>query len=89
MTKPWQRSRSKKRVKKKTPEGRVTTHFRRKRSGAPRCARCGRKLPGMRARNSKALKRLNRSRKKVNRPYGGNLCSACMRSEIRGRVRRE
>lgn len=81
------RSRSKKKIKRRTPEGRVAVHYRKRRPGLPKCSRCGRQLPGLKAHRPGTLKGVSRSKKRVNRPYGGNLCSACMRSVIKLRAR--
>ncbi len=89
MVEPRLRSGSMKATAKRTPGGRVVVHYRKKRAKAAKCARCGKKLQGMKILRPWALKRINKSKKKVNRPYGGYLCSSCMRVEIKARVRGE
>jgi len=86
---PRLRSSSAKLVAKRTPGGRVTYHVKKKRVSPPKCAKCGSILHGLKAIRPYALRRLNKSQKRVTRPYGGNLCSKCLRSLIKARVRGE
>ncbi len=76
-----------KRVAKRTPGGRVVLHFRKKRPGYAKCAVCKRELHGVARGRSSEIRRLSRSRRRVSRPYGGYLCSSCMRAEIKRMVR--
>ncbi|NOZ59060.1 MAG: 50S ribosomal protein L34e [Euryarchaeota archaeon] len=85
--KPSRRSRSLKRVAKRTPGGRLVFHFRKKRPGYAKCAICKRELHGLPRGRSSEVRRLPRSRRRVSRPYGGYLCSSCMRAEIKRLVR--
>lgn len=48
---------------------------------------CGRILEGIPRLSNRKFKNLAKSEKKVNRPYGGVLCSSCMREEIIRRTR--
>ncbi len=82
-----QRSRSLKRVSKRTPGGRLVLHFRKRRPGSPKCALCKRELHGVARGRGTELSRVRRSQRRVSRPYGGYLCSACMRAEIKRLVR--
>ncbi|GCC11379.1 50S ribosomal protein L34e [archaeon] len=89
MVEPRYRTSSVKPRAKRTPGGKVVVHYEKKRVKAPKCARCGRRLEGMKILRPKVLKRVNKSKKKVNRPYGGYLCSSCMRQEIKAKVRKK
>lgn len=63
--------------------GRPREHFRREAPGIPTCWRCGRTLPGI----QRVLRGLPKSLKRPNRPFGGNLCSQCMREILKERAR--
>ena len=67
----------------RTPSGRVVVRYIKKKSSVHRCAKCKRPLPGI------GDPRGPKSSKKVNRPYGGYLCSHCAREELKRKVRSE
>lgn len=79
MVKPMLRSRSKKRRKVRTPGNRLVTHYKRKKPGIARCAVCKKPLHGIPRLNPSEMGKLPKSKKRPERPYGGNLCSKCMR----------
>jgi len=87
MVKRRLRSRSLKRTQKKVPGGRTVTHYKKKKPGKARCARCGKPLQGVPRKNPAELKKLSKTEKRPERPYGGNLCSECMRKVFREKVR--
>ena len=76
---PRFRSRSLKRRKIRTPGDRTTIHYRRGKVEKASCALCGKVLHGIPRDRGICLKRVSKSKKKVNRPYGGVLCGKCMR----------
>ena len=82
------RSRSLKRRQMKVPGGRTVTHFRRKKPSIAKCAKCGKDLKGVPRLRVNALKKLPKTKKRPERPYGGNLCSKCMREVFREKVRK-
>lgn len=57
----------------KTPSGRIAKRYERKPAGKSRCSGCGKVLMGISEIKGK---------RKVNRPYGGTLCSSCMRKKM-------
>ncbi len=74
-------------VFRKTPGGRIAVHYELRKPKRAHCARCSRPLPGViRARPSK-LKNTAKTMKRPERPFGGVLCSACMRAVIKERAR--
>ncbi len=77
------KSRSLKRIKRKTPGKKTVTHYRRKTPNVAKCAKCGNELKGIPRLRSAKLKNTTKSQKSVARPYGGNLCSKCMRTVIK------
>jgi large subunit ribosomal protein L34e len=86
MPRPALRSTSFSRVSKKTPGGRTVTHYRKKKPSPPKCAVCKKPLKGVPRVIPSKLKRIPKSEKRPNRPYGGNLCSSCMRKEIKEKL---
>lgn len=83
MTKPRFKSKSWKEKKVRTPGNRLTVHHKKRMSSAARCANCGRKLSGVPRVRAEKMKRLAKTKKVPERPYGGNLCSSCMREVFR------
>ncbi len=73
------RGSKKRRVAVRTPGGRTVYHYRHKIHGKARCARCGRPLTGTRTGPRSVMAKLAKSEKRPNRPYGGYLCSKCLR----------
>ena len=86
MVRPALRSRSYRRIKKRLPGGIYTTHFVSRNPARPKCAKCGGNLHGIPNMKPIRFSRISKSERTVNRPYGGNLCSPCMRLEIRNKA---
>ncbi|MEM2192547.1 MAG: hypothetical protein QXG38_02910 [Candidatus Hadarchaeales archaeon] len=63
--------------------GRVREHFRRKLPKIATCGMCGRPLSGI----PRVVRALPKSKKRPNRPFGGNLCSSCMREIVKEKAR--
>ncbi|MBL7169713.1 MAG: 50S ribosomal protein L34e [Candidatus Aenigmarchaeota archaeon] len=82
------RSRSLKRSQKKVPGGRTVTHYRRRKPSLAKCAKCGSLLKGVPRLRPSDLRKLPKTKKRPERPYGGNLCSSCMRKVFREKVRK-
>lgn len=53
-----------------------------------KCAKCGKPLPGIPRVIPSVFKKLARTKRKPSRPYGGNLCSKCMREKIKKKARK-
>lgn len=77
---------NKRRVSVRTPGGRTVYHYRKKRYNAAKCAVCKRPLNGVPNGPRSLLSKLSKSEKRPNRPYGGYLCSRCMRELIERKV---
>lgn len=82
MVRPALRSRSLRRVYRRTPGGKAVTHYERGNPGRAVCAGCGRPLAGVPRLRSSELRGLSRAKKRPNRPYGGVLCSTCLSNAI-------
>lgn len=81
------RSRTFRRVFVRIPSGTSVLTYRRRKNAKPQCSTCGAFLPGV-ARGTKAqVKALPRSARRPERPYGGQLCSKCMRRTIIAKAR--
>jgi large subunit ribosomal protein L34e len=81
------KSRTFTRIKVKTAKG-VTTHYKKPKPAKAKCADCGKVLAGVP--NERPVKMMNmpKTAKRPERPYGGKLCSKCMRKTIIERVRK-
>lgn len=75
-----------KKIKKRTPSGRTVIRRGKKRPAQARCATCGAKLHGMPRLKPSKLKKLPKSKRVPNRPYGGYLCSRCMRELFKEKI---
>ena len=80
------RNRSLRKVFVKVAKG-VKLHFENRPANLNSCANCKTALKGIKKMRGYKFKSISKSEKKVNRPYGGNLCSKCMREKIKNIVR--
>lgn len=87
MPEPRFRSRSLRRVKRKLPGGNTVTHYEKRKPKVAKCAICKIELKGMARERPYKMQKLDRSKKKVERPYGGYLCSNCSRKIIKKEIR--
>lgn len=83
-----QKSRSKRRVYRRTPSGKVVIHYVKRRPRKAHCADCGGKLAGVPALAPTFMRNLAKSSKRPERAYGGVLCSYCSRREIISKSRK-
>ena len=77
-----QKTRSLRRVKRKTPGGRVVIHYEKRKPGRAHCSSCGKVLHGVPRVRASYLRRFPKSQLRPERPYGGVLCSKCSRKVI-------
>lgn len=82
-----QKSRSSRRVFKKTPGGKTVLHFIRRKPKKAKCGKCGAVLPGVPAQRRFRIKKMSKTQKRPSRPYGGVLCSKCTREKLKQQVR--
>jgi large subunit ribosomal protein L34e len=83
------RSRTLRRVFRKTPGNRVVLHYKKRKPQKAKCGSCGAILNGMARELPSRLKNLSKSQKKPSRVFGGNLCSKCSRKIIIEKARNE
>lgn len=79
MVAPRYRSRSKRRVFIKTPGNVVKIHYRARKPSKAICGKCGDYLNGVPRAMPNKMKNLPKTCKRPERPYGGVLCTKCMR----------
>jgi large subunit ribosomal protein L34e len=82
MPQRYKRSRSIRKVKKRVPGGRTVTHYSRKSPKAAHCSKCSGILKGIPRKRAFKMHKLSKTKKRPERPHGGNLCTRCMRSLI-------
>lgn len=74
-------------VKRKLPSGRTVIRFKRKKPKITKCANCGKPLHGIPRLQPVELRKLAKTKKRPERPYGGYYCSSCSRELFRERAR--
>ena len=79
MVAPRFRSRRFTRKTVRTPGGNLVIHYNRRKSGKPQCSMCGDYLKGVARGISSSVRKLSKTQKRPERPYGGTLCGSCMR----------
>ncbi len=81
------KSRTFKRIFKRTPGAKNVLHHVLRRPKKAKCGKCGAILKGIARERPNKMKNLPKSQKTVSRPYGGNLCSRCMREKIKEKAK--
>ena len=81
MVRPGLRSRSLRRVYVKAPKG-ARLHHKYHLQAKATCRMCGVVLKGMKHGTNAQISKLSKSHKRPSRPFGGNLCSSCMRKTL-------
>ncbi len=76
------KSRTFRRVYTKTPGGRTVLHYSKRKPGKAKCASCGIQLAGVPRERPYKMQNMPKTKKRPERPYGGYLCSKCMRLKI-------
>jgi len=87
MPQPHLRTRSKKRLNVTLPGGRKWVHHKKEKASTPLCHMCGRPLAGLPSLSTVQMRKLNRSKRRVWRPYGGNLCHNCLKNAVKHAAR--
>lgn len=87
MPAPRLRSRSLRKVYRKVSGGRTTIHYKRRNPKAAICHNCGDVLKGVPRGLPYKMRSMAKTKKRPERPYGGVLCSKCMRQTIIDKIR--
>ncbi len=74
------RSNSLRKIKVKTPGGRVVTHYKKKKPKVAHCGSCGAILKGVPRERPVKMQNIAKTKKRPQRPFGGVLCTKCSRS---------
>ena len=82
MPAPRLRTRSLRRIYTKVPGGRTVLHYKKRKPNAAKCGNCGAVLKGIPKELPFRMRKMAKTRKRPERPYGGVLCSKCMRQAI-------
>ncbi|MEM5777233.1 MAG: 50S ribosomal protein L34e [Candidatus Aenigmatarchaeota archaeon] len=82
MNKTMLESRKWKKKKLKVSGGKTVTHFRKPRPNIARCGNCGKPLHGIPRKRQSEIRKFAKTEKRPERPYGGVLCSSCMRKTV-------
>ncbi len=81
------KSRSLRRIHVKTPGGKNKIHYKPRKPKIAKCASCKKPLHGIPRLIASKFKNLAKTKKRPQRPFGGNLCSKCSRKEIIKRIK--
>ena len=87
MPEPYKRSRSLRRLQVKASCGRTVLHYKKRNPGKAKCGSCGALLKGVPRERPIKMHKLEKTKKRPERPYGGKLCSKCTRSLIIEKIR--
>ncbi len=81
------KSRSFRRIAKRTPKFGSKITFERRKPRKAVCAICGKEIHGVKNLLSKDLRKLAKSQRTVARPYGAYICSECLRKLMKEKAR--
>ncbi|NWG10379.1 50S ribosomal protein L34e [Candidatus Bathyarchaeota archaeon] len=87
MPQPHLRTRSKKRLKTPLPGGKKQVHYKKEKTSASTCAMCGQLLSGISRLTPSKVRKLNRTKRKIWRLHGGNLCHNCLKNALKQAAR--
>ncbi|NOZ88993.1 MAG: 50S ribosomal protein L34e [Crenarchaeota archaeon] len=87
MPRPYQRSRSLRRVHVRLPGGETVVHYEKRRPGPARCMICGRPLNGVPRLRPSQLRKLPKTARRPERMYGGVICPSCLEKLLKKTVR--
>jgi len=87
MPKGMFKSRTMRRVFRRTPGGKTVLAHELRKPAKVRCSRCDAVLPGVPQLRVPQLRTIAKSSKRPERPFGGVLCSRCSRLEQKKRAR--
>jgi len=73
------KSTSVRRIVRKTPGARLVFHYLHKGPAKARCAKCSSPLHGTPSKRAFMMEGMAKTKKRPSRPFGGVLCSSCMR----------
>ena len=89
MPKGMYKSRTLRRVFTRTPSGKSVIRYKQRKPSAAHCGRCGAQLQGMPRVIPSKVAKLFKTQKRPERPFGGVLCSRCLRDTMKLEAREE
>ncbi|MAG38750.1 50S ribosomal protein L34e [Candidatus Woesearchaeota archaeon] len=81
------KSRTFRKIFKRTPGGKNVIHYEKRKPKSPKCSVCGKQLIGIPRLSDKKLQKTAKSKKRPERPYGGRLCGSCLKVKLIKEVR--
>jgi len=81
------KSRSMRKVFTRIPSGKAKVSYKKRKPSAAKCATCGKVLSGTPRERPFRMKKMPKTAKRPQRPFGGVLCSACTRKKIIAKAR--
>ena len=78
-----QKSRTFRRIFRKIAGNKVTVRYEKRKPSKAKCSNCGGILKGVPRERPYKMKDLAKTKKRPSRPFGGILCSKCMREKIK------
>ena len=87
MSRMSRRSRTLRRVHKKMPGGSTRMIYDKRKPKVAKCAQCGIELKGIQRMRPFKAKNAPKSKKKVERAFGGYLCANCLKAKLKQEAR--
>ena len=87
MPRPHHRTRSLRKIHVRLPGGETVVHYEKRRPGPARCAICGRPLNGVPRLRPVELRKLPKTAKRPERPFGGMICHECLERLLKRSIR--
>ena len=87
MPQPHLRTTSRKRLKSALPGGRNRIHYKKEMASTPSCDICGQPLAGTAHLTTAEIRKLNRSKRRIWRLHGGNICHHCLKNALKHAAR--
>lgn len=81
------KSRTLRRVFRKTPGGANVLHYKKRKPAHAKCGTCKAILNGVPRERPYKMQNMSKSEKRPDRPFGGNLCSSCTREKLKLKAR--
>ena len=82
MPAPRLRSRSLRKIFRRVSGGRTSIHYKKRKPKTAKCGNCGAVLKGVPRAFPFRMRSMAKTKKRPERPFGGVLCSRCMRKKI-------
>jgi len=89
MPRPGLRSRAQARKSVKTPGGKNTTHYSRRKPKSSHCAICKKPLISIPRLRPAKMKKINKIDRRANRLESGRYCAKCLQNLIKESVRKQ